>query len=83
MSGKQLSLFSKIFAGAWVGISFVIFSILKWKASQTMLTFDEVSAILEQGVYFALLFSPVDISMWIQNVRGDRARSVLNENNQG
>ena len=54
MKGKQLSLASKIFAGAFVLVAFVLNAIFQWGA----VTWD----IIQIGMFFALVFAPVDVS---------------------
>ena len=54
MSGKQLSLASKIFAGVFVLVAFILGVIFRWGT--------EPWDIIQIGMFFALVFAPVDVS---------------------
>ncbi len=70
MKGKHLSLLSKISALLWTAFWLFVFN---WQALVNGKTLSGQSwEIIQQGIWFALLFAPVDISMIIQNMRGDR-----------
>lgn len=70
MKGKDLSLGSKILsAGYMIGMNFGYIAITKRLPSA-----DEEFAIIQGAVFLALIFAPVDISMIIQNFRGDRKK---------
>lgn len=62
LKGKQLSLIAKIFAGVIV----VVLSLAKGFTWVDLAMQD----ILLLGTFFALLFSPVDVSLWIENFKG-------------
>lgn len=57
MKGKTLSLASKILAGVIV----LVLSILKGFKFVEL----EMGDIVLLGIFFALLFSPIDISIWL------------------
>ena len=61
MKGKQLSLISKLVAGVIV----LALSVLKGMGIVDL----AMSDILSLGVFIALLFSPVDVSLWIENLK--------------
>lgn len=58
MKGKELSLWSKVFAAVFVLVAFVLSAIFKW----------DVAAwdIVQVGIFLALVFSPVDVSLWLE-----------------
>jgi hypothetical protein len=58
MSGKELSLKSKIFAGAFVLVAWLLNAIFRWNIA----TVD----IVYVGIFLALLFAPVDVSKWLE-----------------
>lgn len=66
MRAKTASLISKAFAGVYTLAMVVIGTIIKGG----LLSTDETTAILETGAFFFILFSPVDVSLIIQNIRG-------------
>jgi len=58
LSGKQLSLQSKIFAGVFVLVMSVLTALFGWDY--------EAWDIVQYGIFFGLLFSPVDVSKWLE-----------------
>jgi len=54
LSGKKLSLLSKIFAAAFVVIGFVLNGVFKWGV--------EAWSLIQIGMFLALVFAPVDVS---------------------
>jgi hypothetical protein len=61
LKGKQLSLMSKLLAGVLA----LVLSLLKGFGIIDLLMTD----ILLLGTFLALLFSPVDVSLWIENIK--------------
>ena len=61
MKGKQLSLVSKVFAGAFVLVAWVLSAVFGWDVE----TWD----LIQIGIFFGLIFSPVDISLWLEKFR--------------
>jgi hypothetical protein len=64
IKGKDLSLASKLLAVLFVVVMFVATAI--WDLS--VQTWD----IIQVGMFLALAGSPVDISLWIQHIKGTR-----------
>lgn len=62
LSGKQLSLQSKIFAGVFVLVMGVLTPLFNWNYSAWDL--------IQYGIFFGLLFAPVDISKWLEKFGG-------------
>ena len=58
MKAKQLSLFSKIFAGSFVLVAWILVAALRWDVA----TWD----IIQVGIFMGLIFSPVDVSIWLE-----------------
>jgi hypothetical protein len=57
MKAKELSLFSKIFAGSFVLAAWILCAAFRWDVA----TWD----IIQVGIFMALIFSPVDVSIWM------------------
>jgi len=70
MSGKQLSLWAKIAAAGYVLGMNVGFLVL----SKALPSVDQEWAIIQAGLFFALVFSPIDISIIITNLLGTRKK---------
>lgn len=61
MKGKELSLFSKIFAGIFVVAAWVLTAVFGWDVA----TWD----IIQVGIFMGLIFSPVDVSIWLDKFK--------------
>ena len=61
MKGKELSLISKVFAGVFVLVAWVLNAVFRWDVQ----TWD----IIQVGLFFGLIFSPVDVSLWLEKFR--------------
>ena len=61
MKGKELSLGSKVFAGVFVLVAWVLNAVFRWGVQ----TWD----IIQVGLFFGLIFSPVDVSLWLEKFR--------------
>ena len=61
MKGKELSLFSKIFAGIFVVAAWVLSAVFRWEVA----TWD----IIQVGIFMGLIFSPVDVSIWLEKFK--------------
>jgi len=61
MKGKDLSLISKAFAGVFVLVAFLLNAAFGWGVA--------VWDIIQVGVFLALVFSPVDVSLWLEKFR--------------
>ena len=64
LKGKQLSLGAKIAAVIFVLLCFVVMLF-----SQIEMPMTDVISV---GIFIALVFSPVDISLWIENFMGKK-----------
>lgn len=61
MKGKELSLFSKILAGVFVVVAWILSAVFRWEVA----TWD----IIQIGIFMALIFSPVDVSLWLEKFK--------------
>ena len=68
MHGKDLSLISKILALLFVIVSYGWASVVTGKLP----TGEEAFGLIQVGAFIALSFAPVDISMIVKNIKGDK-----------
>jgi len=61
MKGKELSLISKMFAGVFVLVAWLLNAVFGWGVA----TWD----IIQVGLFFGLIFSPVDVSLWLEKFK--------------
>jgi uncharacterized membrane protein len=61
MKGKELSLGSKVFGAVFVLVAWMLNAIFRWQIA----TWD----IIQVGLFFGLIFSPVDVSLWLEKFR--------------
>lgn len=76
MKGKQLSLASKLASGVWTAAFLLLGNIATLQPNSTIPA-GYSWEIIQQGIWFALLFSPVDISIIIQNFKSLRKIDVI------
>lgn len=69
LKGKQLSLMAKIIALVFVIICFVVMVV-----TGVDIPIDDA---IKVAIFAALVFSPVDISLWIENFQGNRHRKTI------
>ncbi|MDE5899334.1 MAG: hypothetical protein K2H09_08755 [Treponemataceae bacterium] len=69
LKGKTLSLLSKVLALVFVIVCFVVSVV-----ARIPIPIDDT---IKVAVFVALVFSPVDVSMWIQNFFGSRPRKTI------
>jgi len=72
MRAKQLSLWAKIVATGYVLGMNIGYLLLAKKLP----SIDEEWAIIQAGLFFALVFSPIDISIIITNLLGTRKKEL-------
>lgn len=69
LKGKTLSLLSKILAVVFVLVCFFVSVV-----TRIPIPIDDT---IKVAVFVALVFSPVDVSLWIQNFFGARHRKTI------